>query len=104
MQLNRIVRFVQPEEEGGPEFFVVFTRDRWLRVSPQTARVLSRTVRKWLRPRWVRVVDLDGSEVFLRPRDVEFISESTPAQRAAYRKLQKQLESEDEGGAEPAWE
>ena len=103
MQTNRIVRYVQPYEERGPEYFVVCTRERWLRVSPQTARVLTRTLRKWLRPRWVRVVDLDGSEVFLRPSDIDFVAESTPEQRAAHRKVTKQLENEDEGGAEPAW-
>jgi hypothetical protein len=103
MLSNRIARFVQPNEERGPEYYVVCTKDRWLRVSPQTARVLTRTLRKWLRPRWVRVVDLDGSEVFLRPADIDFVAESTPAQRAAHRKLTKQLESEDEGGEEPAW-
>src|SRR5262245_12838961 len=87
MYANRIARFVQPYEERGPEYYVVFTRDRWLRVSPQTARVLTRTLRKWLRPRWVRVVDLDGSEIFLRPADIEFIGQSTPEQRAAHRKV-----------------
>src|SRR5262245_1543553 len=105
MEPIRNRRCVQPSEENGPEYFVVVTPRAWLRVSPQTARVLSRTLRKRLQPRWVRVVDITGSEVLLRPRDISLIVESTPDQRALDRKLSKQVdaEEEDEDGAEPAW-
>ena len=103
MYASRITRYVQPDEGRGPEYYVVRTLDLALRVSPQTARALAETLRSWLRPRWVRVVDIAGAEIWLRPRDIELIAESTPEQRDCHRKVSKQLEKEDEDGAEPAW-
>ena len=105
MESDQIKRSVQPSEERGPEYYVVCTEEAWLRVSPQTARILSRMLRKRLQPRWVRVIDISGAEILLRPRDIKVISESTPEQREYQRRLTKKLEQEeeDEDGAEPAW-
>jgi hypothetical protein len=104
MYSNRIARYVQADEERGPTYYVVRTAELYMRVTPQTGRALAHTLRKWLRPRWVRVTDITGSEIWLRSRDIELVAESTPDQREGQRKLTKQLEKEDEDGdAAPAW-
>ena len=103
MYSNRITRYVPPGEDRAPAYYVVRTAELHLRLSPQNGRALAQTLRKWLRPRYVRVVDISGAEIWLRPRDIELVAESTPEQREVHRRLSKQLEKEDEDGAEPAW-
>ena len=106
MQLDQKTGSGQPSKERGPEYYVVYTEEAWLRVSPQTARILSRVLRKRLQPRWVRVIDISGSEVLLRPKEIMMISQSTPEQREYQRRIIRSLEQEEQGesGEEPAWE
>ncbi len=53
-------------------------------------------LQRWRPPRWIRVIDLVGSEIWIPSRSIEFVGECTPDQRAYDRQLRRALDDEDE--------
>src|SRR5258707_10757175 len=82
-------------EESGPEavepsagdFFIVSGDcSTWL-VSTEMARFVESILDARPRPRWVKFVDLAGSRVRLRTRQIEYICQCSAEQRASRREV-----------------
>ncbi|MBB4637383.1 hypothetical protein [Longimicrobium terrae] len=78
-----------PDQRPGPgDYFVVQSEYSTWYVTAATAEAVGRALdRRWLRPRWLRFVDLNGSRAWLRADRVEAVFESTELQRTRDREL-----------------
>ena len=93
---NRLLRYF--EEHGVPDYYLVRGACGVILVSPEVARYVMRLLNRWLRPRWIRLVDLCGSEIWVRSKTIYAIVENTRAQRAADRKLCRLFDAEEDDG------
>ena len=59
------------------------------------ARHVERQLGRWWAPRWLAFTDLTGSRIRVRRCDVRALVRSTPATRAADRRLERALEQEE---------
>ena len=98
--VNRLMACLAEEEPPAPEYFVVSGPFGALTVSRDEARAVLRQLRRWIRPRWIRVRDLSGSEIWIPSKLIGVVSESTAAQRAYDRELRRRVEREDNSGAD----
>lgn len=94
--MNRLTEyFGSPGTPPPPEtFWLVYTEDTVMYVSPETAEALGREIARVLIPRWVRFTDVVGSEWRIRARTIRSLEESTADQRALARALHKALREE----------
>ena len=94
--MNRLTEyFGSPGNPPPPEtFWLVYTEDATMYVSPETAEALGRKIARVLIPRWVRFTDVFGSEWRIRARTIQSLEESTADQRALARALHKALREE----------
>lgn len=103
MTINRILRYLRPRDErvSAPEltYWLVVTELATIRVRESVARTLMAQMKRWRSPEWITVLDLDGSRIMLRAREVRYIAESTPRQRAAYRAWVRERAAEEEEDA-----
>ncbi|MGH7461533.1 MAG: hypothetical protein ACREMA_10965 [Longimicrobiales bacterium] len=105
MVMNRLASYVKQSRgpPPGPEFYIVRSSGWTLLVSRETARAVLKQLNRWLVPRWIRVVDVSGSEIWLPSQSIEVLVESTPEQRAQDRTLRRKLDEENNDGA-PVWD
>lgn len=97
MVLNRItLRSEEPEERArAPDYWLVQARSGTFAVSAEVAARIKSELRRFWRPRWIRFVDLSGSEIQLASKMIEMVGESRSSQRAFDRMLRRALEAED---------
>ena len=77
-----------------PEYFVVRAGSDWI-VSKETAQSLQRQLgRPWLKPRWIRFVDITGAVVSLQRRDIYWMKQSTPESRDLWRRFKQERRNE----------
>ena len=89
-------------EPGAGDFFIVSGDcSTWL-VSTEMARFIESILDASPRPRWVKFVDLAGSRVRLRTRQIEFICQCSAEQRASKREFSRALTRERK--ADRTWE
>ena len=105
MTINRIA-FRQVEEDGeaprAGTYWVLRTALGWFYLDPPTAARVQRVIRRWWAPRWLTFTDRAGSRVCIRRDDVRTMDESTPATRAAERRMEMALEAEQKE-QRPPW-
>jgi hypothetical protein len=77
----------------GDYFVVVSAQSSWM-VSTAMARAIDATLHAWPEARWVTFVDLTGSRVRLRARQIEYLAQCTVEQRSAERSLHQGLKRE----------
>lgn len=76
-----------------PEYFVLRAAHDWI-VSKETARYVERVLRRLIRPRWIRFVDITGAAIRLQVRDIYYLKQSTPDTRELWRRFKKERHSE----------
>jgi hypothetical protein len=102
--MNRLRAFLEeaPDEEFG-DFYVVAGDFGAACVTRETARRIEETLDRWLVPTWIEFSDRVGSRLRVRTRTIRSIGESTTAQRAADRRLERAREREEKADRRP-WE
>ena len=87
-----------PEEESlsrvSLDYFVLSARSASWCVSTEMARHVEAVLEAQPRPDWVTFVDLCGSRVRLRTREVEYLAQSTSEQRSTERAMGRALNRE----------
>ena len=101
--MNRIRAFL---EEAMPEpqyrdFVVVTGGFGWARVTHETARTIELALARWWTPRWIVFHDLAGSRIRVRTREIRTLTESTAAQRAVDRRIDRDREAEEKADRSP---
>lgn len=85
--MNRLKE--EPEAEGVPEgpgtYFYLCTRSGSWYLSTVMAKHLEACLDAEPRPSWIRFIDVAGASILVRARDIEYLNQSTPEQRAAER-------------------
>jgi hypothetical protein len=94
--MNRLRQHPEEEEPpraaGGDHFSLSARSATWC-VSTEMARHVETCLEQG-RPGWVSFVELTGSRVRLRTREIEYLAQSTLEQRASARALQRALNRE----------
>jgi hypothetical protein len=80
--------------QGAGDHFMVATQTATFVVSTVMARAIEATIDRWPRRTWVTFVDLSGSRIRLRVREIDFIVQSTAEQRAFDRRLRQTINGE----------
>ena len=102
--MNRLsCYFEEPPEEKLGDFYVVAGEFGAACVTRETARYVESVLDRWWVPTWIEFRDRVGSRIRVRTRLIRSIGESTAAQRAADRRLDRARQSEEEGDRRP-WE
>lgn len=103
--MNRLKEYLEePEEERlFGDFWVVYGESGMFYVSAETAWEVARRLERWWPPRWITFVDLAGSRVRLRDRDVQAIYESTELHRTRERSFHRARRLEEKADRRP-WE
>lgn len=91
-----------PDADGPGIYFCVSTRSGHWHVSTAIARHIEACLDTEPRPNWIRFVDLSGASVRIRSRDVEYLNQSTPEQRALERQFNRAVNRERK--ADRDWE
>ena len=103
--MNRLLELFETPEEDLPygDFFVVSGEFGSACVTPETARDIERRLARMWVPRWIVFRDRVGSRVCVRSRCIRTICESTTAQRAEDRRLDRARDREYRSDR-PSWE
>jgi len=104
--LNRVGAFLEPVEDEEPpygDFVVVSGPFGSLCVTRDVARDIERVLDRRWRPRWVVFRDRVGSRVRVRTNEIRLVVESTAAQRAGDRRLDRARRKEEKADRRP-WE
>jgi hypothetical protein len=106
MGKNRIGEFLRDPTLDRPttEFFEVRFGDDSVRVSRETAARILAALGGNAPPRFVRVETITGSVAFIRTDTIFGLCECTRAQRAAQRRIWKQLDEEREEDEKDSYE
>lgn len=85
-----------PDGRPGPgEYYELGGQYGTWYVSPETAARIGRLLdRRWLRPRWIKFVDLHGGRAWVRMDAIEFLTESTERHRTGNRAFDYLLRKE----------
>ena len=83
----------EPPRLVGGDHFVLSARSATWYISTEMARHLEACLESG-RPGWVSFVDLAGSRVRIRTREIEYLAQSTSEQRASDRAFQRALNRE----------
>ena len=85
--MNRLDQQHGPDEArpAAGDYFLVVTEDSTWYVSTVIAQFIEVCLDDEPRPQWVKFVDLSGSRVRLRLKDIEYICQCTAEQRSAER-------------------
>ncbi len=86
----------EPPAATGVEHFVVSSRSAFWYVSTEMARHIEACLDAPERPEWVRFVDIVGARVRIRASELEYVTQSTRAHRAAWRAFRRMLDREEE--------
>lgn len=104
--INRVLRLVteaQGDEQPYGDFFVVSGEFGAVCVTRETAVEIERQLDRRWRPAWITFRDRVGSRLRVRTRGIRAICESTEAQRAGDRQLDRARRREEESDRRP-WE
>ena len=105
--INRILNVPPdgPPNEEPPygDFVVVSGAFGCAYVTPGEARRIERALDRARPPKWVAFRDRVGSRIRVRTREIRALAESTAAQRAGDRRLDRARQREDEADR-PPWE
>jgi hypothetical protein len=104
--LNRVRALLEPVEDEEPpygDFVVVSGPFGSLCVARDVARDIERVLDRRWRPRWVVFRDRVGSRVRVRTNEIRLVVESTAAQRAGDRRLDRARRQEEKADRRP-WE
>jgi len=104
--LNRVRAFLEPAEDEDPpygDFVVVSGPFGSLCVTRDVAREIERVLDRRWRPRWVVFRDRVGSRVRVRTNEIRLVVESTVAQRAGDRQMDRARRREEKADRRP-WE
>ena len=103
--MNRLKDFFEEPQspEGNDDYHAVDTRCDLFIVSRATAEEIERLLEHRPPPPWIFFHDLVGARQMIRSADVNSISESTAAQRAARREFWRARKLEDKKDRRP-WE
>ncbi len=101
--MNRIQHLFDEQAEcpSAGEFFVVAGEFGRVLVTREVALRLRASFKRFLVPTWLEFQDHVGSFVRVRSRHVMVIVESTPAQRAADRRLEQARSAEENSDRRP---
>lgn len=103
--MNRILRLLNESSDGAPsygDFVVVAGTFGSVCVTHEVARYIEcRLDRRWV-PTWIVFHDRVGSRFHVRSHDIRLLAESTRAQRAADRRLDRARRAEDDD--QRAWD
>jgi hypothetical protein len=84
----------EPKEVGAGDYFVVAGPDFSTFVSTAMARHIEACLDRTFGPRWITFVDISGSRIRLRARQIQSISQCTADQRQRDRELTRALKKE----------
>ncbi len=104
--MNRVRAFVEHDEDEEPaygDFVLVSGPLGPLCVSRDVARDIERVLDRRWRPRWVVFRDRVGSRVRVRTNEIRLVVESTAAQRAGDRQMDRARRQEEKADRRP-WE
>jgi len=105
--LNRLTLYRSalppPEPDGYGDFYVVSGAFGAVSVTAATARDIERQLDRAEPTRWLVFRDRSGSRVRVRARDVRCVCESTAAQRAFDRRMERARAREEQSDRR-AWE
>jgi hypothetical protein len=102
--MNRLSAFLEESSEFEyGDFYVVAGEFGAACVTRETARWVEAVLDAWLVPRWVVFRDRAGSRLRVRTRHIRSIGESTAAQRAEDRRIDKARQREEQDDRRP-WE
>jgi hypothetical protein len=90
------------EPEGPGAYFYLSSRSGSWCVSTVMARHIEACLDAEPRPSWIRFVDIAGSSIRVRARDIEYLNQSTPEQRAFDRAFCRSIRQEKK--ADRNWE
>jgi hypothetical protein len=76
------------------DYFIVSAEGSTWYVSTEMARFIETVIDSWPRATWVKFVDLVGSRVRLRTRQIEYVCQCTVEQRALDREFSRALNRE----------
>jgi hypothetical protein len=101
--MNRLdeLRKDSPDRRGPGDYFVVSGESYSWYVSTAMAKAIAADLDAKPRPRWVTFVDLAGSRVRVRTRQIEYIHQCTAEQRSRERAFHQSLKREDK--ADRTW-
>jgi hypothetical protein len=102
--MNRVneLREDRPDRRGPGDYFVVSGESYSWYVSTAMAKAIEAHLDAKPRPRWVTFVDLAGSRVRVRTRQIEYIHQCTAEQRSAERAFHQSLKREHK--ADRSWD
>lgn len=89
-----------PDEERFGDFFVVIGAFGRFSVTAKTACAIARALDQRRPPKWLVFRDCAGSRVRVRRRDLRALCESTASQRAYDRRLERELDREQQADRE----
>lgn len=104
--VNRVEQYLNRQQEpvaSPTDYWWVDTRESGYFVSARTARAIERRLERDPVPRWTVFRDLHGARHRILTHSVRMISESTAAQRAAWRAFRRALKDERSEDENP-WE
>jgi hypothetical protein len=101
--MNRIKRFVEepPDIPELGDFYTVAGEFGRFAVDRDVARHIKAVLDSWRPRRWIEFRDRAGSLIRVRPRQIRSIIESTAAQRAIDRKLERAQQDEENADRRP---
>lgn len=102
--VNRILALLKPSENEDPpygDFVIVSGPFGNLTVTRTVAREIERVLDRRWRPRWVTFHDRVGSRVRVRANEIRLFVESTTAQRASDRQLDRARRKEEKADRRP---
>lgn len=79
----------EPAEAGAGSYFIVMGENGSWAVSTVMARHIEACLAAKRSPEWIAFVELTGSRVKVRARQIQWIGQSTPEQRAAERRFNR---------------
>lgn len=94
MNRTREERAEEEPQSVGVDHFIVSARSASFFVSTEMATHIEACLDARRPRKWIRFVDLSGSRVRLRRREIEYVFQSTSEQRIAYREYQRALNRE----------
>src|SRR4051812_14241051 len=104
--MNRIRALYEADGAEEPilgDYVVVSGAFGWVRVTHETAHWIEQEIARLWVPRWIVFADCAGSRIRIRPREIRKMVESTVAQRAVDRCLDR-AERKEEKADRRSWE
>ena len=83
-----------PDPDGSGTYFTVAGNHNIWYVSTEMARHIEACLDAEPRPAWIRFVDVTGASVRVRSKDIEYVQQSTPEQRAHERAFHRAMRQE----------